>query len=125
MFCSNCGKEINDNAVICIHCGCLTSAANKVPANEDNTTTGIASPKATNALVYSILGLVLCWIPLVGLVFSIVAFGIINNALKLDEHSFENEDSFRSARILAILGLIGSIITLIIVVIIIIALNSY
>lgn len=22
MFCKNCGKEIHDNAVICIHCGC-------------------------------------------------------------------------------------------------------
>ena len=22
MFCSKCGKEINDDAVICIHCGC-------------------------------------------------------------------------------------------------------
>lgn len=24
MFCSNCGKEIDDKAVICIHCGCAT-----------------------------------------------------------------------------------------------------
>ena len=24
MFCANCGKEINDNAVICVHCGCST-----------------------------------------------------------------------------------------------------
>ena len=22
MFCHNCGKEVNDNAVVCIHCGC-------------------------------------------------------------------------------------------------------
>ncbi len=22
MFCSKCGKEINDDAVICVHCGC-------------------------------------------------------------------------------------------------------
>lgn len=25
MFCQNCGKEINDNAVICVHCGCATN----------------------------------------------------------------------------------------------------
>ena len=25
MFCSKCGKEINDEAVVCIHCGCPTS----------------------------------------------------------------------------------------------------
>ena len=24
MFCSNCGKEIDDKAVICVHCGCST-----------------------------------------------------------------------------------------------------
>ena len=24
MFCSNCGKEIDEKAVICIHCGCAT-----------------------------------------------------------------------------------------------------
>jgi|GEM_PF-1571670 len=28
MFCSKCGKEINDEAVICVHCGCSTNAAN-------------------------------------------------------------------------------------------------
>jgi len=22
MFCKNCGKEINENAAVCIHCGC-------------------------------------------------------------------------------------------------------
>lgn len=24
MFCSKCGKEINDEAVVCVHCGCST-----------------------------------------------------------------------------------------------------
>lgn len=24
MFCKNCGKEIDDKAVVCIHCGCAT-----------------------------------------------------------------------------------------------------
>ena len=22
MYCRNCGKEVNENAVVCIHCGC-------------------------------------------------------------------------------------------------------
>lgn len=26
MFCPNCGKEINDNAVVCIHCGASTNS---------------------------------------------------------------------------------------------------
>lgn len=25
MFCANCGKEIDDNAVVCVNCGCATS----------------------------------------------------------------------------------------------------
>ena len=25
MFCSKCGKEINDEAVVCVHCGCATA----------------------------------------------------------------------------------------------------
>lgn len=24
MFCTKCGKEINDEAVVCVHCGCST-----------------------------------------------------------------------------------------------------
>ncbi len=27
MYCSNCGKEIDDKAVVCIHCGCATANA--------------------------------------------------------------------------------------------------
>ncbi|MFI3293127.1 MAG: TM2 domain-containing protein [Rikenellaceae bacterium] len=27
MFCKNCGKEINNNAVICVHCGCSVGNA--------------------------------------------------------------------------------------------------
>ena len=25
MFCSNCGKEIDEKAVVCVHCGCATN----------------------------------------------------------------------------------------------------
>ena len=26
-FCRKCGKEINDDAVMCVHCGCATEKA--------------------------------------------------------------------------------------------------
>lgn len=29
MFCSNCGAEINDNAVVCVKCGCAVSSPAK------------------------------------------------------------------------------------------------
>ena len=34
MFCSNCGKEIDDKAVICIHCGCTTNNVNDKNKNK-------------------------------------------------------------------------------------------
>lgn len=34
MFCNNCGKEIDDKAVVCVHCGVPTKSTN-APAQED------------------------------------------------------------------------------------------
>lgn len=28
MYCKHCGKEVNDNAVVCIHCGCSLQEKN-------------------------------------------------------------------------------------------------
>ena len=40
MFCSNCGKEVNENAVICTQCGCYvngnTNIRGKAIANKSN-----------------------------------------------------------------------------------------
>ena len=35
MFCSKCGKEILDEAVVCIHCGCAVN--NKITKNSNKT----------------------------------------------------------------------------------------
>ena len=35
MFCSKCGKEINDDAVVCIHCGCATQNMEKQQKEKD------------------------------------------------------------------------------------------
>ena len=39
-FCSRCGKEIHDDAVICVHCGCSTGNAN-VQKQEDTVSIGL------------------------------------------------------------------------------------
>lgn len=66
-FCSHCGKEIMDEAVICPHCGCSVSNGNQ-PFG--------ANPTQTQAPVYDapstgfwILGF---FIPLVGLILYLV-----------------------------------------------------
>ena len=55
MFCKNCGKEIDDNAAVCIHCGVAT---NSTPAVVDNGGFG--------------WGLFGCCIPIVGLILFLV-----------------------------------------------------
>lgn len=34
-FCRKCGKEINDDAVMCVHCGCATEKAARPSTNHD------------------------------------------------------------------------------------------
>lgn len=36
MFCSKCGKEINDEAVVCIHCGCAVKNNSDITTNEEH-----------------------------------------------------------------------------------------
>lgn len=55
-FCSKCGKEINDEAVVCVHCGCQVE--NKPAANND-----------TGSFGWGFLGF--C-IPVVGLILYLV-----------------------------------------------------
>ena len=55
MFCSKCGKEVNDEAVVCVHCGCaIENRKACVTSSNDAPNTGLA-----------VLGF---FIPLVGLI---------------------------------------------------------
>ena len=54
MFCSKCGKEIDNEAVVCIHCGCATGNFEKnskekdqpIIINNNNSTSSSASAAA-------------------------------------------------------------------------------
>ena len=39
MFCSNCGSEINDNAVVCVKCGCAVEKPKSAPVVDFNVST--------------------------------------------------------------------------------------
>jgi thiol:disulfide interchange protein len=98
MFCAKCGKEMEDNTKFCPSCGAEASGetTSEQPAAEQPATeqpaaeqpaaataqpatgsapveTGQTSGVAVGALVCGILGLVLCWVPVVGLILAIVA----------------------------------------------------
>ena len=72
MFCNNCGKEIDDNAVVCPHCGV---AVNTKSYNGQSQ----FQPQADNNTI-AIVGFVFSFLfALVGLICSIVGFNKAKN----------------------------------------------
>ena len=69
-FCTHCGSEINDNAVLCIKCGCSVECKNA------NNPILHSESKVSASLILGIVGIVFAWLfALVGHIASIV--GII------------------------------------------------
>lgn len=63
MFCQKCGKEIHNEAVVCIHCGCaVTGADNSIKNGNSTETNGLA----ITALILSF------FVPIAGLILGIV-----------------------------------------------------
>ena len=59
MFCSKCGKEVSDEAVVCVHCGCAI----------ENKKAPVAYANDAPNVGFAILGFL---IPLVGLILYLV-----------------------------------------------------
>ena len=92
MFCSRCGKEIDDEAVVCVHCGC---AVNSKPA------TGVGDAPNTG---YAILGFLL---PIVGLILYLV---------NKDTYPLKARSAGKGALIGVILGVVFYIIYIVFIV---------
>lgn len=71
MYCNNCGKEIDDNAIICIHCGVSTQANQPMSVvYEDGELGGLLT--------------VVCFLaPIAGLILYLVWKNIMPNKAKL------------------------------------------
>ncbi len=99
MFCKNCGKELDDRAVICPYCGVPTGVS------EDNK---IYDYQATRTNGYAIAGFVLSFfIALLGLIFSIIGLR------KVDEYN--------SGKGFSIAGIVISIVSMVLYFIVIMA----
>lgn len=57
MYCNNCGKEIDDNAVICIHCGAATKLYQ--PISEEPTDSSLGCLLCGICFLFPIVGLIL------------------------------------------------------------------
>lgn len=68
MFCKNCGREIDDKAVFCIHCGVAIDKVKKI--------NGLGLAGFVVSLVSLYFGVYFCIASIVGLVLSVV--GMVN-----------------------------------------------
>lgn len=68
MFCPTCGKELQDNAVVCPYCGCPTNnqpaqpvaaPATSAPMLENGETPGMATAALVCAFLFPLLGFIL------------------------------------------------------------------
>ena len=93
MFCKNCGSQIDDNAVVCPHCGVPTGTRGIAPENER---------RSNN---FAIAGFVLSFfIALLGLIFSILGLR------KAGECGGSGRGLSIAGIIIAILNMIGAVI---------------
>lgn len=89
MYCAKCGKEMDDSAKFCPACGAdagvETAASPELPsyqapsygaASSSESDQSQSSGSGVGAMVCGIIGLVLCWVPIIGLILSIVALAL-------------------------------------------------
>ncbi len=82
-FCTNCGKEIDENAVICVHCGVQVKANNgNVTMSEED----IIDKKAKNALTFGLISIVAWIIPIIGYVMTILGFVNASKGMKSEKY---------------------------------------
>lgn len=71
-FCTHCGKELFDEAVICPGCGCVVGTASVPAAGKDDLLTKLSERVKMNAIIWIVIGVLqviigLCgtWLPLI------------------------------------------------------------
>lgn len=112
MFCTNCGAEIPDGTIICPKCG--------VPTNSTQTTTAAPgskkAPKSVGGFICGLLGFLLDWFPLLGLIFSIVGVALCGSGKKevaKNPQAYTGTGMLTAGQVLGVIGIVVSAIALI------------
>ena len=101
MFCTNCGNEIADAAVVCPKCG-VAVAGTKMPASS-------SGPTVPSHMVGAIVSLLFCWpVGIPAIVFACK----VNSKLKAGDITGAEKAS-KTAKILMIVGILGGILAVI------------
>ncbi len=135
MFCENCGTQLPDNATACNVCGAMINNAAAepaayepaeaayipsepmaytpaeptyyTPAPEYTADAATLSSLATNSLVMGILGLCLCFVPILGIIFSKKG---MKKASEYNSMATAPSGKAKTGKILGTIGLVFSII---------------
>lgn len=102
MYCKNCGNEIHDEAVVCIHCGCPVDVQN----NQSKPTV------KTNIL--ALVGFILSFfVPIAGLICSILGYKRADSEFGVNGKSFAIAGTVISSVYIAVsvIAVIGVVIT--------------
>ena len=120
-FCSKCGQEVHDQAVVCVHCGCpIEGAAQPVAAVAD-------AEKKFSAM--GIVGFILSLVSLfVGLYGTVALAGIIFSAIGIKQcgtGAFKGKGMAIAGLVISIISLVLTLISLIFVGALIGAMSSF
>lgn len=116
-YCEHCGKEVDDNAIVCIHCGCRTT--NDAGYSGANNPNGRTTQSQKRVSLLSILGFIVSCVSVVLLVLCFVTYnllvrsnctavGAVISAIGLADCKQQNQ----SGRVLSIIGIIISVISM-------------
>ena len=132
MYCSKCGKVLDDDAVICIGCGCPTSNYGAPPQptmyqkNVFSKTTANTNlminvekhlSKASAIFILAIVGLILCWS--IGFIFAIISYIMSKHLISFDKSLYEPniqrelgiaEQKVRNSKVMNIITIIISVV---------------
>ena len=65
-YCQKCGKEVNDEAVVCIHCGCPINSTKIISQNSNGLKTTAKIFMIISTIIFAIWLIPLCWcIPMI------------------------------------------------------------
>ena len=116
MFCPNCGAELPEGTLVCLKCGVPTSPQNNVSA----TTQSQRAPKSVGGFICGLLGFLFDWMPIVGLVLSIIGVVMCSRGQKevrKNPAAYSNSGLLTAGMVLGIIGIVASSIVLIITIV--------
>ena len=112
-YCSTCGAEIHDSAVVCPKCGVSTKQQALGQPIEK-------APNSVSGFVFGLLGFMLEWIPIAGFVLSIIGVSLCSKGKKavlLNPTRYTGTGFLTAGYILGIIGIILSSFVLLVTIV--------